>query len=89
MAIEYDINEVFELHGRGAVVPIEGTTDRRMGIRHKVQVLTPTGDVLEAEAYKEYLLLRTTPTVLEKECYVLKGLHKDDIPVRSRLRFLE
>lgn len=89
MALEYDIIEVFEVTGRGAVVPIEETTDRRMGTPHKVQVLTPTGDVLEAEAYKEYMLLRTSPTALEKECYVLNGLRKGDVPDGSRLRFLE
>jgi hypothetical protein len=42
---------------------------------------------LRADAFKEYLL-RRQPAPIEKEAYMLRGLHKNDIPPGSRLRFV-
>ena len=89
MPVEYEIKERFEITGRGVAIPIDEMTERSVRTPYKVQVITPTSNMLDAEAYKEYLLLRTTPTVLEKECYLLKGLRKGDVPIGSRLRFVD
>jgi hypothetical protein len=88
MATEYDIIEVFEITGRGAAVIIAETTDRSVREPHRVEVITPDGKVFKTEAYKEFLL-RRNPTPVEKEGYLLKGLHKPDVPVGSRLRFVD
>ena len=87
MNTEFAIADVFEITGRGAVATIEQITDRAVGKAHAVEVVTPTGEVLSAEAFKE-LLLRRQPTPIEKEAYMLRGLHKVDIPPGSRLRFV-
>lgn len=88
MAIEYAVIEVFEITGRGAVVLIAETTDRSVREPHRVEIITPDGKVVKTEAYKEFLL-RRQPTPVEKEGYLLKGLHKPEVPVGSRLRFLD
>ena len=87
MANEFAIAEVFEITGRGAVAAIDQVTDRAVGKAHPVEVVTPTGKVLRADAYKEQFL-RWQPTPIEKEAYMLHGLHKIDIPPGSRLRFV-
>ena len=87
MTDEFAIAEVFEITGRGTVVAIDQVTDRVAGKAHAVEVVTPTGQVLRAEAFKE-LLLRWQPAPIEKEAYMLRGLHKIDIPPGSRLRFV-
>ncbi|MCB9178001.1 MAG: hypothetical protein H6590_01060 [Flavobacteriales bacterium] len=90
MAIEYDIIDVFEITGRGAVVLIGETTDRSVFNPHKVELLKPDGGIVRTEAYKD-LVLRRMPnaTPVEKEGYLLKGLHKPDVPLGSRLRFVD
>jgi hypothetical protein len=87
MTNEFAISEVFEITGRGAVAAIDQVTDRAVGKAHSVEVVTPTGEVLRADAFKE-LLLRRQPTPVEKEAYRLHGLHKVDVPPGSRLRFV-
>ena len=87
MVNEFEISEVFEITGRGAVVAIDHVTDRAVGRPHPVEVVTPTGVVLRADAFKEWLL-RRQPTPVENEAYMLRGLHKVDIPPGSRLRFV-
>lgn len=88
MPIEYDIINVFEITGRGAVVLIAETTDRSVRHPHPVEVITPDGKVMKTEAYREFLL-RSNPTPVEEEGYLLKGLHKPEVPTGSRLRFLD
>lgn len=87
MPTEHDIVETFEITGRGAVVVISEITEHDGGKPHKIEVVTPKGEVLRTEAFKEWFL-RRQPTPIEKEAYMLKGLHKTDIPPGSRLRFL-
>ena len=87
MANEYAIAEVFEITGRGAVVVIDQVTDRAIGKAHPVEVITPTGEILRADAFKEHFLRRQL-TPVENEAYMLRGLHKVDIPPGSRLRFV-
>ena len=88
MPIEHDIVETFEITGRGAVVVISEITEHGVGKPHKVEVVTPKGEVISTEAFKEWLL-RRQPTPIENEAYMLKDLHKKDIPPGSRLRFVE
>lgn len=87
MKNEFLITEKFEISGRGAVVVIEEVTERISGKPYKVEVRSPGGKSIAAEAYKE-LVLKRLPTPVEKEAYMLKGLHKDDVPENSRLVFL-
>ena len=87
MTNEFAIAEVFEIAGRGTVVAIDQITDRAAGKAHPVEVVTPTGKVLRADAFKE-VMLRRQATLIEKEAYMLRGLHKTDIPSGSRLRFV-
>jgi hypothetical protein len=89
MTVEYEIIDVFEITGRGAVVLLSEATDRNVGKPHQVEVVTLAGNVVKAQAEKEYLLLRTTPTSIEKECFLLRGMRKNEIPASSRLRFLD
>ncbi len=90
MPIEHEIVETFEITGRGAAVIIDEVPQRSVGKPHQVEILTPDGEVIRAEAYKEWLL-RRQPTPIEKEAYLLKGIHKNRIPPGSgsRLRFIE
>ncbi|MEZ4789532.1 MAG: hypothetical protein R2811_05885 [Flavobacteriales bacterium] len=89
MAIEYDIVDVFEITGRGAVVLIGETTDRSVFNPHKVELLKPDGGIVRTEAYKDLVLHRLPNTrPAENEGYLLKGLHKSEVPEGSRLRFL-
>ena len=88
MPIEYEIIEIFEITGRGVVVLLAETTEREVRKTHRVEVITPDGIVVSTDAYKQYMS-RRQPTPVEKEVFLLKGLHKAGIPVGSRLRFLE
>ena len=90
VAVEYDIIDVFEITGRGAVVLIGETTERSVTQPHKVELLKPDGGIVRTEAYKD-LVLRRLPnaTPVEKEGYLLKGLHKPEVPAGCRLRFLD
>lgn len=90
MAIMYDIIDVFEITGRGAVVLIGGITDRSVTKPHRVELLKPDGGVVRTEAYKDIPLgRRPDAPPLDKEGYWLKDLHKPDVPIGSRLRFLD
>jgi hypothetical protein len=82
---EYEIAETFEIAGRGVVAVIDAHTDLSVGRSHKVEVLLPDGNVLVAQAFKEWLL-RRLPMPVEKEAYLLTGLHKHQVPSGSRLR---
>jgi hypothetical protein len=86
--VEYEISEIFEVTGRGAVVVIDAATGRKIRVIHRSGILKPDGTSLMPEAEKEYLL-RRQPVVVEKEAYMLKALRKSDIPAGSRLRFVE
>ncbi|NQD37622.1 hypothetical protein HPT27_11350 [Permianibacter sp. IMCC34836] len=88
MMSEHEIVQTFEITGRGAVVVIPDITAQRVGKSIKVEILTPNGATLCAEAFKEWLL-RHQPEAVENEAYHLIGLHKKDIPEGSRLRFLD
>lgn len=87
MPAEYDIVETFEITGRGAVVVIDAVSDRSGGRAYPIEVLTPGGVVIPAQAYREQPL-RRQPGPVENEAYMLVGLHKNDIPAGSRLRFV-
>jgi translation elongation factor EF-Tu-like GTPase len=88
MAEEFAISDVFEITGRGAVAVIDEVTDRSVGKAHRVELIKPTGEIVGTEAFKEWLL-RRDHVPLENEAYLLKGIHKADIPPGSRLRFVE
>ena len=88
MATEHDIIEVFEITGRGVVAVIAEPTERNVRVTHNAEVITPNGTVVKTEAFKQFMH-RRHPTPVEQEVYLLPSLHKPDVPVGSRLRFLD
>lgn len=83
---QYSIVEKFEITGRGVVVVIAEVTDRAPGKVYKVKIRGASGECIEAEAVKEWLL-RKDPVPIEKEAYVLKGIHEDDLQENTVLVF--
>ncbi len=88
MAIEYDIIGSFEITSRGTVVCLNEDTERSVGTPYSIEVLTPHGVVVKAVGYLEYSL-HLNPAPIERECYLLKGLRQAEVPMGSRLRFLD
>ena len=88
MPNEYKIAETFEIAGRGAVVVIDEVSNRTVTKPYPAQVLRPDGSRVSTTAYKEWPL-RRQQTPIEKEGYMLEGLHKNDVPKGSRIRFLD
>lgn len=88
MTNEFPIVEVFEISGRGAVAVVDMPTGRDVGRAHRVQLLKPSGELVTTEASKEWLL-RRRPAATESEAFMLKGIHKDDVPPGTLIRFLE
>jgi hypothetical protein len=70
-----EIQEIFQIKNRGAVVVLGEVTDRIPGKSYRVQVILTHGRCLKADAFKEWIL-RTNPMPVEKEAYILKGLKK-------------
>jgi hypothetical protein len=88
MPAEYQIVETFEITGRGAVVVVEDVPSRTVGTALRVEILLPDGNVISAEAHREFPL-RRQPQSAQSDAFWLKGLHKDQVPPGSRIRFLE
>ena len=53
-----------------------------------MELVKPTGEVVSAEAFKEWLL-RRQPVPADQEAFMLKGLHKGDVPDGTVFRFLD
>ncbi len=83
----FDIVEVFEITGRGAVVVIDEVTERIPGVAYDAHILSNTSKLLDTVAYKEWFLKRH-PKPIEKEAYMLKGLLKHNIPEKTKIVFL-
>jgi hypothetical protein len=88
MTSDFAIVETFEVSGRGAVAVLEAFTGRSVGRAHRVQLLNPSGETVNAEASKEWLLRRGSEPV-ESEAFVLKGVRKVDLPAGTVLRFID
>ena len=85
---EFTVEDTFLLTGRGLVAVGEGRfDDLRPGTAYRAEVRTPAGATLWFPAYKEWLLIRTSP-VVEREAFWLKGATRDDVPVGSTVRIL-
>ncbi|NVJ59341.1 MAG: hypothetical protein HWE27_03070 [Gammaproteobacteria bacterium] len=87
MTEQFEIIEKFEITNRGAVVVIEAITERVPGKPYKVEVTGKDNETLTTEAYKEWLLRHTSEPV-EKEAYMLKGLHKKDLAENTSITFV-
>ncbi|MGH1541912.1 MAG: hypothetical protein ACRBHB_15910 [Arenicella sp.] len=83
---EYTIIEKFEITGRGVVVVIDECTERVPGKAYNVMISADDSQNISAEAFKEWFL-RRNPKPVEKEAYMLKGLHKKDIPDDAKILF--
>ena len=88
MSNELTIVETFEIAGRGAVAVVDKLTGRDVGRALRVELVKPSGEVVSTEAFKEWLL-RRQPAPTEKEGFMLKGLHKGDVPAGTVLRFVD
>lgn len=88
MTNEFAIVETFEITGRGAVAVVDKLTGRGVGRALRVELVKPSGEVVSTEAFKEWLL-RRQPEPTENEVFMLKGLHKGDVPAATVLRFLD
>ncbi|WP_457338025.1 hypothetical protein [Rhizobacter sp. P5_C2] len=53
-----------------------------------MRLIKPSGEAINTDAFKEQLL-RRLPQPTENEVFMLKGLHKDDVPAGSLIRFLD
>ena len=84
---QFEIAEKFEIEGRGAVVVIDVFTEKIPGKAYHVKVTGKNGE-LQTTAYKEYFL-RRNPEPIEKEAYMLKGLHKVDIADKATITFID
>jgi len=87
MTEKFEVIEKFEITDRGAVVVIDEVTERVPGKPYKVEVSGTNNEVLTTEAYKEWFL-RRTPEPVEKEAYMLKGLHKKDLSENTSITFI-
>jgi hypothetical protein len=88
MTSEFAIVETFEITGRGVGAVVNDLTGRDSGRALRVQLIKPSGEAVSTEAFKEWLL-RRQPHPVEKEVFILKALHKNDIPDGSLIRFLD
>ncbi len=84
---QFEVIEKFEIRGRGAVVVINEITERIPGKSYTVEVTGANNEILTAEAHKEWFL-RRTPEPIEKEAYMLKGLHKKDLSEDATITFI-
>jgi len=82
-SLTYSIIDTFEITNRGLVILGEATCDAiSVGKECRISIVTPSGQILTAKGYKEWLL-RRTPEPLEKEAYLVEGISKSDVPVGS------
>lgn len=88
MTNDFAIVETFDVSGRGAVAVLDGFTGRSVGRAHRVQLLKPSGETVNTEAFKEWLL-RRRPEPIESEAFMLKGARKADLPAGTVLRFID
>jgi hypothetical protein len=80
-----EIEDTFDITGRGLAVAIGQTTNLPVGKKLSARVTRPDGSVVQADAYKEWFL-RRTPEPLEREAFLLLGLSKADVPIGSSLQ---
>jgi hypothetical protein len=79
------VQAVFEITGRGTVVAVVGASNLPVATQLRATVTRPDGSQVSAPAFKEWLLLKSTPQVAEREAYFLKGVTKSEIPDGSTI----
>jgi hypothetical protein len=75
-----EIIELFEISGRGTVAVVAQPTDLPVGKVLQAKIICPDGSYISAEAFKEWLLRRSSPTTIEHEAYLLRDITKNDVP---------
>jgi len=73
------VTERFEITGRGTAVVVADRTNLPVGSPLKATIIGPDGSRLDAVAFREWLLRRTSEPV-EHEAYLLQGIAKSQIP---------
>lgn len=74
--------ERFSITRRGTVVVLDGVIDLPIGRPLSARVTRPDGSHLDAVAFKEWLL-RSGPTPIENEAFLLMSVDKVDVPEGS------
>lgn len=74
-----EIIELFEISARVTVAVVAQPTDLPVGKMLRAKIVFPGGSCIFAEAFKEWLL-RKSPTPIEGEAYLLRGITKSDVP---------
>ncbi len=80
----FQIEEKFDIAGRGTVVVIAQTTSLPVGKVLTATLVFPDGSRMDVEAYKEWLL-RRIPEPIEKEAYLLRRVEKAQVPEGSTI----
>jgi len=78
------VADTFHITGRGLAVAVDEATDLPVSKKLAATVVRPDGTMLNADAFKEWLLRRSTDSI-EGEAFLLMGLSKADVPVGSQL----
>lgn len=84
--IKLKIIEEFTITDRGIVVILDGETNLDVGVPHKVEIIKTDGEVILAEAYKEWMLFRK-PKPIEKEAFNIQNLTTEEVPIGSYVVF--
>ena len=84
--LRFEIEERFEITGRGTAVVIDRVTALPVGKLLHATVIRPDGSRFSVDVFKEWLL-RRDPRPLEKEAYVLRDVAKVEVPEGSSIEF--
>jgi hypothetical protein len=79
------VQAVFEITGRGTVVAVAEPSNLPVAKQLQATVTRPDGSQLSVPAFKEWLLIKSTPRAVEQEAYLLKGIAKSEIPEGSSI----
>jgi hypothetical protein len=80
----FQIEEKFEITGRGTAVVISQSTCLPVGKMLQATIIYPDGSRVIVQASKEWLLKRASQPP-EKEAYLLNGIEKAQIPEGSSI----
>lgn len=82
----YRIVEVFEITGRGVVAMLDKKVDLLSGTAIHVKITNLDGEIFDAIAFPEWLLLRE-PRVVENSGLLLRSVSPNAVPAGSMLTF--
>ncbi len=78
--MRHEITSIFAITGRGTVIAIKEVTDLPVGKPLQATITRPDGSQISTVAFKEWLLLKTSPRAIEQEAYLLRNVEKSQVP---------